>query len=79
MGRLKIVKDTNVTVCILDSGVNNGHPLLAPVLEDKKCQTVKLEWGVNDGVGHGTQMAVLITYGDLQKSLETKTGLIQIL
>lgn len=68
--------DTNVAVCILDTGVNNGHPLIAPVLRDEDCLTVNPDWGVHDhdrtGSGHGTRMAGLSTYGDIMKCLASQ-------
>jgi hypothetical protein len=71
--RSHVEPDTNVSVCILDSGVNNGHPLLEPVLKDEDCLTVNPKWGVHDhdsvGHGHGTRMAGTATYGDLRQCL----------
>ena len=52
-------------VCVLDTGVNRGHPLLSPVLEEGSQHTVEPAWGVNDGNGHGTQIAGLAAAGDL--------------
>jgi len=71
LGRLSVDNSTNVSVCILDTGVNNGHPLLNPVLSDKDCQAVKNEWHSHDDKGHGTLMAGLVAYGDLQSKLES--------
>ena len=70
--RLIVDKKTNVAVCLLDTGVNNGHPLLAPVVSDKDCHTVNPKWGVDDKDGHGTAMSGLVVYGDVQKSVESK-------
>ena len=67
--RCKIKADQNVSVCLLDTGVNNGHPLLSKVLSDDNCQSVETEWGSDDHSGHGTLMAGVITYGDLRKCL----------
>lgn len=71
--RCHIDHDINVSVCILDTGVNNGHPLLAPVLRDEDCLSVDPEWGVHDhdGVnqGHGTRMAGMAAFGDLRHCL----------
>lgn len=65
--------DTNISVCILDGGVNNGHLLLQPVLEDGDLHTVDPDWGVNDTrKGHGTLMAGTVTYGDLKTALQSK-------
>lgn len=54
-------------VGLLDTGVNHGHPLLAPVMTNADVQTLKPAWGVHDShpMGHGTQMAGLALFGDL--------------
>ena len=48
-------------VGLLDTGVNRGHPLLAPLIQENDCQSLKPAWGVHDSHrdGHGTQMAGL--------------------
>lgn len=56
-------------VCLLDSGVNNSHPLLLPVLPDSDLHTCHPAWNANDHLGHGTEMAGLATYGDLTEFL----------
>lgn len=58
-------------VCILDTGVNRGHPLLSTVLLPHDCQSVDAEWGVDDHHGHGTLMAGLAAYGDLVAPLQS--------
>ena len=72
LGRLQTEPDSNVAVCILDAGANNGHPLLSPILADEDCHAVKLNWGTHDHhhEGHGTLMCGLAGYGDLQFALE---------
>ncbi len=67
--RIQVTPGVNVSICILDTGVNNGHPLLAPILADEDCQTVKPEWGNYDHDKHGTLMAGLAAYGDLREKL----------
>ena len=69
--RLRIDPGSEFVVCILDTGVNEGHMLLAPVLDSSDCQAVKPDWGSNDHEGHGTLMAGLASYGDLRHVLET--------
>lgn len=58
-------------VCLLDTGVNNGHPLLRPALDDADLHTVEPGWGVDDSEGHGTEMAGLALFGNLTNALET--------
>jgi len=52
-------------VCVLDTGINHGHPLLAPALADADLHTVDPNWGTNDREGHGTEMGGLALLGDL--------------
>ncbi|SUD38610.1 peptidase S8 and S53 subtilisin kexin sedolisin [Ectopseudomonas mendocina] len=56
-------------VCVLDHGVNHSHPLLQPALAAEDCQAVRVEWGVFDHHGHGTNMAGTALYGDLTYAL----------
>lgn len=58
-------------VTVLDTGVNNGHPLLEPVLADQDLHSVDPVWGADDADGHGSGMAGLAIYGDLANVLET--------
>lgn len=58
-----------VAVTILDSGVNNGHLLLRQILADTDRQAVKDDWGTTDHDGHGTNMAGIAAFGDLQQAL----------
>ena len=69
--RLRIPERVDVAVCILDTGVNNGHPLLRPIFADDDLHAVNSEWGNGDSRGHGTLMAGLAAYGDLQSALES--------
>jgi hypothetical protein len=56
-------------VCLLDTGVNNAHPLLAIALETEDMDAYEPHWGVTDNHGHGTEMAGLALYGDLTEML----------
>ena len=71
---------SNVSVCILDSGVNRNHPLLSRAFREDSLQTVNEEWGTGDVGqfrGHGTEMAGIALYGNLMKCLES-SGKIEI-
>ncbi len=70
LGRLDIT-DEGVAVCVLDTGVNNGHLLLQPVLDTDDCHTVRSEWKINDQHGHGTLMAGLAAFGDLHNAMSS--------
>lgn len=63
--------DDTPYVCILDTGVNTGHPLLAPFVDDNDQMTTDADWGVDDGDGHGTGMAGLAVWRDLTEVLES--------
>jgi len=56
-------------VCLLDSGVNRGHPLLEPLLATVDLHTVEPAWGVHDQANHGTGLAGISAYGDLTDAL----------
>ena len=68
LSRLEINNDTDSVVCVLDSGVNNGHPLLEPIIPEKNCGSVVGE-GIADGNGHGTRMCGTVIYGDMSSYL----------
>jgi subtilisin family serine protease len=65
--------DGNSTViCLLDSGVNNRHPLLENFLPDERLHAYRPDWGTNDTWpqgGHGTGMAGMALYGDITQAL----------
>lgn len=58
-------------VCVLDTGVNSRHPLVAAVLADTDLHTVQQEWGVDDRDGHGTEMAGVVMAGNLVEPMES--------
>jgi len=73
LSRIEVI-DSNVKVCVLDTGVNNGHQLLQPVLSDENTLTVNSIWGTSDhatGTGHGTLMAGITAYGNLESVLSS--------
>lgn len=62
-------QDSVPRVCLLDSGVNRGHPLLAPLLPEADLHTVEPAWGTHDEANHGTGLAGIAAYGDLTEAL----------
>lgn len=63
-------------VCIIDTGVNHGHPLLTPALTILDLHTIEPDWGIDDRNGHGTNMAGLALYGDLSNTLRSADPLV---
>lgn len=65
--RVRPSPDNAPAVCALDTGVSAAHPLLAPGL--RGAWAYDAAWGTDDHAphgGHGTAMASLILYGDLE-------------
>lgn len=71
------VGDNTPHVCLLDTGINNGHALLAAALSDADLHTVEPAWGTNDAEGHGTALAGLALVGNLTEVLDHE-GLVQV-
>jgi hypothetical protein len=67
--QIQITGPLSSAVCLLDTGVNNAHPLLSVTLAAKDMDSYDPRWGVTDHNGHGTQMAGLALYGDLTEML----------
>lgn len=65
----------NSYVTLLDTGVNHGHPLLAPMVADGDRHTVEPGWGPDDANGHGTELAGLALFGDLTPALSDNGAL----
>lgn len=74
-----IFNDSNTSVCVLDAGLNDQHPLLKPALADNGLHAVDNTWSTQDSPlwrGHGTEMAGLAVYGDLQEALESRGAVV---
>lgn len=67
--RLVHQHEGNSYVTLLDTGVNNGHPLLSPFVTDEDRHHVEPDWGPHDENGHGTELAGLALLGDLTSPL----------
>lgn len=57
------------SICILDTGVTQGHPLIRVVMDEADLHAVDEQWQTNDHNGHGTGMAGLSAYYDLAAAL----------
>lgn len=71
LNHLALPPDHSPYVCILDTGVNDQHPLLKPVADSGDMHTYNPAWGTDDRFGHGTPMAGLAIYGDLTDPLSS--------
>lgn len=57
-------------IAILDSGINEAHPVLAGLLVDKMSFPATL--GSSDVRGHGTKVSGVAAYGDVRDCIERK-------
>ena len=62
-------EESNATICLLDTGVSSAHPLLEPFIHEQDIHTVFDDGDVSDFDGHGTGMAGIALYHDLNQSL----------
>ncbi|MCF6262970.1 MAG: S8 family peptidase [Xanthomonadales bacterium] len=69
--QLVLPPDNAPTICILDTGVTEQHPLLRPIASASDMHTYDPAWGTDDRNGHGTPMAGLAIYGDLTQPLSS--------
>lgn len=69
------IEENNISVCLLDSGVNRVNPLLEDLIPERNLDSVNPTWTNSDSYrqGHGTPMAGLIIYGDLNEPLTSST------
>ena len=71
LGRLQQQPSDGPFVCILDTGVNNGHPLIKPFQADADQFSIEPDGSVADDDGHGTGMAGLAIWGDIAEVLSS--------
>lgn len=69
LARTTFAPESAVRICILDTGVNRGHPLLESSISESDLQTWQEEWRRDDHHGHGTQMAGVCLFGPLNVPL----------
>lgn len=69
--------EENCGILVIDSGVQRGHPLIAPVLgeaevfPDEKRQFIK--GSADDVNGHGTNVAGIAIYGDVENCIKQRS------
>lgn len=74
--RLELSADADQTaLCILDTGVNIAHDLIAPILPADRRFSVRQAWGIDDHDGHGSEMAGLAAFGDLTSAFQTNAAI----
>jgi hypothetical protein len=74
--RLQPEHGGNAYVTLLDTGVNHGHPLLAPFVADEDRHAIEPDWGPDDAIGHGSELAGLALMGDLTAALAENAPLL---
>ncbi|MGP1065240.1 S8 family peptidase [Serratia sp. CY56810] len=62
-----------IPVCILDTGVSYGHPLLMNFTNTNCVIAADPQWNTLDQQGHGTGIAGLVIFGDLKYALQNST------
>ncbi|MBP4138312.1 S8 family peptidase [Flavobacterium geliluteum] len=70
--------ENSVLICLLDTGINNKHPLLENFVFDENLHSHNESWGVQDNYpngGHGTGVAGLALYGDLTDALSSSENI----
>lgn len=65
MSRLDSAGRHSPAVTILDTGVQQNHPLLSHSLAESDVHVIDPNWSVRPVCGHGTEMAGLALYGDM--------------
>ena len=68
----------SVLICLLDTGINNKHPLLENFVFDDNLHSYNESWGFQDSYpngGHGTGVAGLALYGDLTDVLSSSENI----
>ena len=69
--------EDNCGILVIDSGVQRGHPLIAPVLGETEvfpdANRQFIEGGPDDVHGHGTNVAGIAIYGDVENCLQQRS------
>ena len=71
VSRIEAPTEPHPYICILDTGVNRGHPLLQGSLLSTDVHACDVNWFTDDIDGHGTKMAGLALFLDLDHALKS--------
>lgn len=74
-GRIEAAPPDAPAVCVLDTGVDQEHPLLKTSLHGRAHSALPLQTPA-DRYGHGTEMAGIALYGDLAGPLERQDAVV---
>lgn len=74
LNRTTVARGDVPVVCVLDSGVQDSHPLLAGSLDPSDMHAIDSSWGSRPSIGsqwnaHGTEMAGLALFENLQEAV----------
>lgn len=67
--RLQVAPSGAPVVCVLDTGIQDGHPLLTDSIDQPDLHVADARWQLQPVHPHGTEMAGLALYGDLHGAL----------
>ncbi|MEO9247169.1 S8 family peptidase [Citricoccus nitrophenolicus] len=73
LARLNPADADSPVVCVVDTGVQEGHPLLVDSISKDDVHVADALWPRRPVYGHGTEMAGLALFGDLQEVLTVGT------
>ncbi|MBK1987516.1 S8 family peptidase [Sphaerospermopsis aphanizomenoides BCCUSP55] len=69
--------ENNCGILVIDSGVQRGHPLIAPVLGEADVfsdpEQKLIKGGADDVNGHGTSVAGIAIYGDVENCIKKRS------
>jgi hypothetical protein len=72
--RVQAAPEDAPAACVLDTGTYADHPLLKTSLEPDDRHSCDPAWTVYDHDGHGTEMAGLALYGNLEEAILANTS-----
>lgn len=71
-GLLDAPSVTAPRICILDTGIHKPHLLIDRFIQNDSLHACNPQWGTNDHDGHGTEMAGLALFGNLEDALQSQ-------